>query len=96
MENRVLDFIQRRFLNDCHWTDGNCYYFAVILRDRFYPNADILYDVINGHFVTKINGIMYDWNGVVSDDGEHRYVRWDDFDRYDGLQRQRVENDCIL
>ena len=95
MDDEVLDFIRRRFADDCHWTDGNCYYFALILRDRFYPHSDILYDVIGGHFVTKIDGIIYDWNGVVNDDNRC-YVRWDDFDRYDGLQRQRVENDCIL
>ena len=60
----VLEFIHRRFPVDCHWLDGNCYYFALILLDRF-PIGKILYDVIDGHFVCEIDGVKYDWSGVV-------------------------------
>ena len=31
----VMEFIQRRFPKDSNWTNGNCYYFALILSDRF-------------------------------------------------------------
>ena len=37
--NQVEEFIQRRFPVDCNWTNGNCYYFAVILnysKDYFF------------------------------------------------------------
>lgn len=93
MKNEVLDFIQRRFKDDCKWTDGNCYYFAIILKDRF-PEGTIFYDIENGHFVFFYNNEAYDWNGA-----GYRcncLVRWDDFDKYDAIQKQRIVQDCLL
>ncbi len=92
---QVLEFIKRRFPIDNKWTDGNCYYFAVILKSRF-SEGIILYDVIDGHFVTHIDGQNYDWSGIVSDEGKHYYVEWDIFDQYDELQKQSIINQCIL
>ena len=93
----ILDFIKRRFSNDCSWTSGNCYYFALILKDRF--DGTILYDVINGHFVTLIEQYMYDWNGIVDNVYEcckKQYIIWDDFDDYDSYQKERIIQDCVL
>lgn len=98
MRNKVLDFIKRRFPADCNWLSGNCYYFAQILKHRF-EGGVILYDVIDGHFVTLIEGIMYDWSGIVLPDeneNNHFYVEWDKFDEYDDLQKKRIEEDCIM
>ena len=40
--NEIIEFINRRFKLDCNWTNGNCYYFALILADRFkHKNASI-------------------------------------------------------
>lgn len=39
--NKIEEFINRRFPNDCNWLSGNCYYFAIILKDRF-PEGNIL------------------------------------------------------
>lgn len=94
-EQRVLEFIHRRFPQDCNWKNGNCYFFAVILKSRF-PEGIILYDVIDGHFVTHIDGQNYDWSGVVSDEGKHYYVEWDYFDEYDSNQKKSVIDGCIL
>ena len=58
-KNEVLEFTHRRFPVDCHWLDGNCYFFALILLDRF-PIGKILYDVIDGHFVCEIDGKKYE------------------------------------
>lgn len=44
--------------------NGYCYYFAVILKERF--GGIILYDPIDGHFVTKIDGSIYDITGDVT------------------------------
>lgn len=91
--DEVLEFIHRRFKNDCNWVTGNCYYFAVILKDRF-PEGKIYYDVINGHFVFEYNNQLYDWNGKVN---HVRYlVEWDKFDEYDSLQKQIIVRDCIM
>ena len=63
MEDKILDFIHRRFPEDCHWTDGNCYWFARILEMQF--NLSIYYDPIPGHFVAVDEDTFtaYDWNG---------------------------------
>ena len=94
-ENEVLEFIHRRFPIDCHWLDGNCYYFALILLDRF-PMGKILYDVIDGHFVCQIDGVKYDWSGIADESGKHHWVEWDKFNEYDDLQHERVVRDCLM
>ena len=89
----VEEFIRKRFINNCNWLDGNCYYFAIILKARF-PQAIILYDVINGHFVVDIDNKLYDWSGKISDNS--KYVIWDQMDNYDSLVKERIIRDCIL
>lgn len=89
--NMVLEFINKRFQTDCNWTSGNCYFFALILADRF--NGDIYYDVINGHFITKVADTFYDWKGIV--ESNNCYVKWSDMDEYDSLVKQRIIRDCI-
>ena len=93
--NNVLDFIKRRFKTDCMWISGNCYYFAVILKARF-PEGNILYDVIKGHFVTEIDGVKYDWTGIVKDYDKQYYVEWDKFNEYDEEQGKVIIRDCIV
>ena len=93
MVNEILEFIQRRFKKDCNWIDGNCYYFAIILKDRF-PDGKIFYDVINGHFVFEYQDKLYDWNGVHN--SEEFLVDWENFDEYDFLLKKRIIRDCVL
>lgn len=93
MDNEVLEFIKRRFKVDCNWVDGNCYYFAIILKDRF-PDGKIFYDVINGHFVFEYQDKLYDWNGIHH--SEELLVNWDNFDEYDSLLKKRIIRDCVL
>lgn len=89
----ILEFIRRRFTQDCHWLDGNCYYFASILKTRF-PDGQIYYDVIYGHFIFKYNDNYYDWTGIINPNGY--LVEWDRFEEYDCLLKQRIVRDCIL
>ena len=98
-ETEISDFICRRFESDSHWLDGNCYYFAVILRDRF-PGGNILYDVVEGHFLYHYAGRLYDWRGDVSEKylaGEYNdsLIDWNTFDEYDSLQKKYIIRDCI-
>lgn len=97
MDEQVIGFIRRRFPSDCNWLTGNCYYFALILHDRF-PWGRIMYDTTDGHFVVEIDGVRYDWTGAVDDsDGQHNYVPWREFRKhYDELQYERIERDCIM
>lgn len=67
LEKQVCEFIKRRFFgfDQKYWNTGNCYYFAVILKDRF--GFDIYYDQIEGHFVAGYvnndNMFLFDYNG---------------------------------
>ena len=90
--SEIFDFIHRRFPTDCRWLDGNCYYFAVILKARF-PEGNIFYDVTYGHFVFGHDGRYYDWTGEIEPQGY--LVDWELFEAYDALVYQRVLRDCV-
>lgn len=89
--NEIVEFIRRRFPVDCDWTTGNCYYFAVILQARF-PDGQIVYDPIDGHFLFLYHDRLYDYKGKAK---SRSYVLWDDYDKYDALQKQVIIRDCI-
>ena len=91
--SEIQEFIQRRFQSDCDWISGNCYYFSLILKDRF-PDGIIYYDVIDGHFVFKYHESYYDWSGEIHPEG--CLVEWDKFDEYDSSQKQVIIRDCIM
>lgn len=98
---KVLDFIHRRFRDyDCNWTNGNCYYFAVILAERFRnEGAIIYYDTVDGHFVCKIDGVFYDWNGALTFEDEHieKYIKkWSELRKEDPIWSDRIVRDVIL
>lgn len=90
----IIDFIKRRFPEDCEWSTGNCYYFTLILNDRF-PGGHIYYDVVVGHFVFEYGGVYYDYNGVIKNVKEDDCVLWSDFINYDAFQMARIFRDCI-
>lgn len=92
MESTIIEFIQRRFPSDCNWTSGNCYFFAIILQSVF--GGDIYYDVVNGHFLLQCEGKLYDWTGKTKSSGF--LVRWNDFEQYDSVQKERIIKDCIM
>jgi len=66
----VLDFINGFYEHDrgCVIYDtfmrGYCYYFAVILKERF--GGTILYASYDGHFIIDIDGEHYDVTGNVT------------------------------
>lgn len=91
--NEVCDFIKRRFSENSNWLNGNCYYFAIILKDRF-PQGRLWYDFIDGHFIIKIDGNYYDWTGQIFPDESHLYY-WTDMPLIDTLLYQRIIRDCI-
>lgn len=92
--NSVEEFIHRRFPVDNNWTNGNCYYFAVILKARF-PKAIIYYDVLDGHFIVKIGFHFYDWTGKIIEKHKKFYVKWEDMPKYDTGVYARICSGCI-
>ena len=91
--DKVLEFIKRRFPYDYNWINGNCYYFAIILKSRF-PEGSIYYDVIDGHFIFKLDDNYYDWTGKI--EPGKCLVEWEYFDYYDSLQKKIIIRDCIM
>lgn len=93
-ENIIIDFIERRFgqTDKKQWMEGNCYYFAKILQTRF-PMAVLYYDVVNGHFVSKIGEAFYDCNGF-ADIVSENLVHWDTYS--DISHKKRIIEACIL
>lgn len=91
MGDRVLEFIKRRFPNDSNWLNGNCYYFALILVDRFY--GDVYYDLIAGHFVAKIDGAFYDYSGKYMP--SEAIVYWNDYQENDYTHANRIYEACV-
>ena len=100
MKDEIVEFINKRFKDkDCDWMNGNCYYFALILHDRF-PETKIVYDTLEGHFLILDNDTsnlfpLYDYKGKHMINSHHLIV-WDKFDEYDPLLKKRIERDCLL
>ncbi len=91
----ILDFIKRRFKNDSNWLNGNCYYFGIILCNRF-PCAKLYYDVILGHFLVQIDNHYYDWSGEIFIQDFDNLILWEKFEEYDNILYNRIIRDCIL
>ena len=101
--HKVLKFINH-FTNygnneqviDC-FTKGNCYYFAVILSERFKgEDPRIMYDPIANHFACEIGEWIYDITGPVGRP-EYDFEDWYDFvnTTYDDLYLNRLYEQCI-
>lgn len=96
MRTEVLEFIKRRFSKDCDWTNGNCWWFATILCDRFAAaGAERWYCPVEGHFVTRIDGVFYDANGVfIPDPDTEKPIRWSELFSIDPVYVARLLRDC--
>ena len=95
IREEVFEFINRRFPSNSNhnWITENCYYFALILKDRF--EGEIYYDVITEHFVTKIEDSFYDYNGLYKEEECPHIIKWSEFESYNNKQLKRVIKDCV-
>ena len=98
--HQVDKFIKRFKMNhpvemeEC-FLNGDCYYFALILKNRF-PEATIKYMIIDNHFIVEIDGELYDIRGNVSNIcNVPDLINWDDLEKYDNLLYERIVRDCI-
>lgn len=66
---KILNFISRFHGSEYVFLHGCCYWFASILDYRFYQeaNTQIMYEPVEGHFITKINNHFYDVRGDVTE-----------------------------
>jgi hypothetical protein len=96
MEEQILEFIKRRFPSDSHWMDGNCFYFAQILKARFH--GDVVYDPIDGHFLfLASDNQLYDWTGrrVYTNEERKKMSLWRDYPLKDSLHHDHIYRDCV-
>lgn len=94
INSEVDDFLKRFHTSkdiDEVFTKGCCYWFAFVLSRRF-PEGRIMYDQINNHFTTEINGSLYDITGDVT--GKYSVEPWDELN--DELLKNRLARDCIM
>lgn len=89
--NDIKKFIDDRFSKDCDWLNGNCYYFSIILKERF--GGEIYYDSAVGHFFLKNFIGNFDYNGEYTPVSE---IKLEDIKYSDPLWYGRLLKDCIL
>ena len=96
MKEEIKDFINRRFSEDCHWLDGNCYYFAMILKTRF-PHLEIVYLPVRGHFMASDGEYCYDYLGAWhEDDLNEVIIPLTTIFNQDPLVYNRLVRDCMM
>ena len=94
MQQEIVEFINRRFKKtNAKWLDGNCYYFALILTQRF-PELKIYYEGVDGHFLAGNGFEYYDYTGVAQPYREP--ILFEDLKKQDPLWYNNIVRDCIL
>lgn len=92
MNDEVLEFIERRWKGkNSSFLNENCYWFARILKARFFY-LKIYYLPVEGHFVAGYNNIYYDANGVV--ETSNPIISLDEIRRTDYSWYDRLMRDC--
>ena len=97
--DKIEEFINRRFQSDCDWLEGNCYYFARILKMRF--KGEIWYDLVEGHFLFRSFDKFYDWRGWREEydfdkpETVENLVKWANYKRIDPVHYERIVRDVI-
>lgn len=93
----VQEFIVRRFGDgNPRWLDGNCYWFAQILCERF-PGLVLYYCPIAGHFLAgdsdpNVAPTFYDYTGVVHP--TEKPILFSQIQEEDPLLYNRIIRDC--
>ena len=95
MKKEILNFI-KQFQNPDTikvFTEGCCYWFAVILSRRFkQQHSTIMYHPVENHFATRIGDSLYDITGEID---SKDFWEWRKFANIDYLLTERIYNDCI-
>ena len=99
-QKEILDFIKHfssfgEQVVDC-FSNGNCFWFAEILRRRF-PNSYIVYNSLENHFACSIDCNIYDITGVICHvyENQSKWYPWRHYIKYDPTHAKRIQRDCI-
>lgn len=94
----VNDFIKRRFQKDCDWMNGNCYWFAMILRWRFPEELGVYYEPVAGHFYagTEDETLFFDWEGsYMAEELKVKPILLYEIAEEDEIWYSRINRDCM-
>lgn len=93
-----LDRITRQFIRRFRcagtiriFTQGCCYWFAFILKERFH--GTIMYHEVDNHFACLIGNRLYDITGPLSSLTE--WQEWERYKFYEPANANRVIRDCL-
>lgn len=92
----TFDGARDNFLN------GNCYWFAEILAERFWRfyMVDIVYNQVANHFAAQfldeetMTYLLFDASGYLGKKTNH-WRRWDEYVSYEPYDAARVYKDCV-
>lgn len=91
----IEEFIKLFAGTETVFTSGLCYWFAHILTSKF--GGEIVYDAIEGHFVSRIVGRVWDVTGDITD----KYlaaplVEWSTIQECDPKWAKRLKEGCNI
>lgn len=92
VEGFIANFKDKNF-----YLNGFCYYFAVILQERFSQHREpreIWYNPVLNHFACDIDGVLFDVKGEVPFDTN--WISWRNYREIEPLDSGRTEKYCIL
>lgn len=95
IENFIQQF--RQFgtdVVDC-FSCGMCFHFAWILKARFGPGPEVVYDPVINHFACRIDDRIYDISGDITDNTEYKWETWATFKGKDQKETMRIVRDCV-
>lgn len=75
------------------FTNGYCYWFALILHTRF-PDSEIVYYDAGNHFACKIRNRIFDITGDITDKNLF-FESWNEFKKEEPLKALRITQYCI-
>ena len=75
------------------FTNGYCYWFALILHTRF-PDSEIVYYSAGNHFACKIGKRIFDITGDITYQN-HFFESWEEFKKIEPLESARITKYCI-
>lgn len=102
-DKEVLEFIKHFYGKDPNFAKnlfsyGQCFWFAHILKDRFYISKGktaLYYNPVLNHFTCRIGDYLYDINGAMQF-CPTGWVPWDEYINFEPDDALRVYRDCVF
>lgn len=87
------------YLFEVTFTQGYCYFFAVMLKERF-THSQIWYNPELVHFATYIDNVgLCDITGIIPDElFTDKWIPWEEYkliNKYNGDIIRKIEKECI-